>query len=130
VKKKPSLSSLKKKCWKLFSEWVRRKDADAGGTEYCFTCEKPFYWKSLQAGHGIPGRHNAVLFDEEIVKPQCPTCNIWKRGMHHVFATKLIQTHGMDWWEKKLDGARAVVKLTRTDIEEMIQTYKQKLAAL
>ncbi len=126
-KKQKSLRRLKEILWKLFSEYVRRKDADAGGTEYCYTCEKPFHWKALHAGHALPGRHNAVLFDEEIVKPQCPVCNIWKGGNYPIFTTKLIEEHGMEWWKAKLEGARRIVKYTRADIEQMILDYKAKL---
>lgn len=128
--KKPTLKSIKKKAWKVFSEWIRRKDADAGGTVACYTCGKLMYWKEAHAGHAIPGRHNAVLLDEDIVKPQCPRDNIFMGGMYHIFATKLIQENGMRWWEKKLEGARRVVKLTRYDFEESIQLYQAKLSSL
>ena len=130
MKGKPTLSGLKKKAWKLFSEWTRRKDADEGGTERCFTCLKLAHWKELHAGHAIPGRHNAVLFDEEIVKPQCPVCNIWKGGQYHIFATKLIKEHGMQWWEQKLIDSRKVVKYTAADYEVMIEELKAKLNEL
>ena len=71
-----------------------------------------------------------MLLDEEIVRPQCPVCNLWKRGNYPIFTTKLIKEKGMDWWERKLEGAKAIVKLTRSDYEELIQSYKQKLEAL
>ena len=125
--KKKSLSALKKKCWAVFSEYVRRKDADVGGTVNCVTCGKLMFWKDAHAGHAIPGRHNAVLFDEEIVKPQCPQDNLYKGGMYHVFVTKLIKENGMEWWEKKLEDSRKIVKYTRTDIEDLIKLYEAKL---
>lgn len=129
--KKPTLKSLKNKAWKLFSEWIRRRDADVGGTTRCYTCERPLHWKyDAQAGHAIGGRHHAVLFDEEIVRPQCYRCNGPLRGNYPIFTTKLIKENGMDWWEKKLQGARQIVKLSRSDFEALIQTYKQKLEAL
>jgi hypothetical protein len=127
-RKQKSLRALKAKAWKLFSEYIRRKDADEGGTVACYTCGALMFWKEAHAGHAIPGRHNAVLFDEEIVKPQCVTDNIFKGGMYHIFTTKLIEEKGMDWWKAKLDGARRIVKYTRADIEQMIETYKAKLA--
>lgn len=127
-KKQKSLRLLKAKLWKVISEFVRRRGADERGTNDCFTCEKLAHWKELHAGHAIPGRHNAVLFDVEILRPQCPVCNLWKDGMGHVFATKLIKENGMEWWEKKLEGARRIVKYTRADIEDLIETYKAKLA--
>ena len=128
--KKPSLSTLKKKLWKVFSEYVRRKDADEGGTVACVTCGKLMFWKEAHAGHAIPGRNNAVLFDEDIVKPQCPVDNIWKGGQYHIFATVLIKEHGLEWWEKKLDDSRKPVKYTHAEIEEMLKTYVGKLSDL
>lgn len=128
--KKTALRTLKAKAWKLFSEFVRRKHADAGGTEYCYTCGVPAHWTLLQAGHAIGGRHNAVLFDEEIVKPQCVRCNVFMRGQYHIFTTKLIKERGMSWWEGKIEGSREVVKLTRADFEALIAAYKEKLKGL
>lgn len=128
--KKPTLRSLKNKCWRLFSEYIRRKDADAGGTERCYTCEALAHWKELQCGHAIGGRHNAVLFDEEICRPQCVRCNVFMRGQYPIFTAKLIRENGLDWFERKLEQARQVVKLTRADFEDAIQNYKQKLKEL
>jgi len=129
-KKKTTLRALKAKAWKLFSEWIRRKDADEGGTVACYTCGALMFWKEAHAGHAIPGRHNAVLFDPDIVKTQCPRDNIFGGGMYHIFATKLIKEHGLAWWDKKLEGSRQVVKYTRVDLEEMIEDLKRKLEQL
>jgi len=129
--KKPTLSSLKKKLWKLFSEYVRRKDADEGGTERCFTCGRLYHWRGeLQCGHAIGGRHNAVLFDPDICRPQCRSCNIFLRGNYQVFITRLIKENGLEWWEKKLEDSKKVVKYTRSDLEELIELYKAKLEKL
>jgi hypothetical protein len=132
AKKKPvkSLRTLKASMWKLFSEYVRRKDADEGGTVSCYTCEKLMFWRDSQAGHAIGGRTNAVLFDASIVRVQCVSCNVFQGGNYPIFTTKLIKEKGMDWWEEKLANARKVVKHTRADLEEMISEYQEKLRAL
>lgn len=130
MKKKQSLRGLKHKAWKIFSEYVRRKDADEGGTVSCYTCDKLLYWKESHAGHAIPGRHNAVLFDLDIVKPQCPRDNIFLGGRYEIFTTKLIREHGLEWFEKKLSDARQVVKYTRADLEGLIGEYQEKLKGL
>ena len=135
----PSLGLLKRKAWKLLSEWVRRKDADEGGTTNCFTCGAYLHWKyDAQAGHAIGGRRNAVLLDAEIIRPQCFACNAKHigNGRPEVFIPKLIRERGMglesgmEWWEEKAAGARKAVKLTRDDLEKIIETYKQKLEEL
>lgn len=129
-KRKPTTKSLKAKCWKLFSEYVRRKHADEGGTAECYTCGVLAFWKDLQCGHAIPGRTGAVLLDEEICRPQCPRDNVFMRGRYEIFTTKLIKENGMEWWEAKLAGARQVVKLTAADYEAKIEELKQKLSEL
>jgi hypothetical protein len=131
MKKKPTLSALKKKAWKLLSEYVRRREADEGGFVGCYTCGAPIHHKlEAQAGHAIPGRTGAVLLDVEIVRPQCRRCNIFMGGRYEIFAAKLIRENGLEWFEGKLAGSRQVVKLTRADLEEKILTFKQKLEEL
>jgi hypothetical protein len=130
MKRKPTLRGLKAKCWRLFSEYIRRKDADEGGTERCYTCGELAHWKELQAGHAIGGRHNAVLLDEEICRPQCVRCNVFLRGNYPVFTSRLIRERGLEWFEKKLEDSRRLVKWTRSDMEDLIALYKQKLEGL
>lgn len=130
MKKKPTLKSMKAKAWKTFSEYIRRREADDGGTERCYTCGELAHWKELQCGHAIGGRSNAVLLDEEICRAQCVRCNVFMRGQYPVFTAKLIRENGLEWFERKLEQARRVVKLSRSDFENHIETYKQKLEAL
>ena len=129
VKKKPklkSISSLKDKAWSVFSLYIRQSNADSRGYCTCYTCGNSAPWKEIQAGHGIGGRTNAVLFDEEIVKPQCVACNIFLRGNYTIFTTKLIKQHGMQWWENKLINSRLLIKHSRADLEEIIRNYKAR----
>ena len=131
MKKQPTLKSLKKKAWNLVSQYVRKREADEGGFVHCYTCKALIHWKyEAQAGHSIPGRTNAVLLDDTICRPQCYGCNIGRNGQHHIFATKLIQENGLEWWEKKLAGADQIVKFTRSDVEDLILSYQKKLAEL
>jgi len=131
MKKKPSLKSLKNKAWRLCSEFIRRRYSDQGGFCGCYTCGAPIHWKyEAQAGHAIPGRHNAVLLDVEILRPQCYRCNCAMGGRYHIFITKLIRENGLEWWEEKLIKARQTVKLTRTDYEEKIGEFQRLLSDL
>ena len=129
--KKKTLKSLKKKAWSLVSQYVRQRDADEGGFGSCYTCNAPIHWKEEgQAGHAIGGRTNSVLFDDSICRLQCRRCNIFMGGRYEIFAAKLIRENGLDWFEAKLAGARQIVKYTRSDLEEIIETYKKKLQTL
>jgi hypothetical protein len=78
-KSKTERSKAKEAAWNAFSIYIRTRDClrftgdPAQGK--CITCNKPFEFKQLQAGHFINGRGNAVLFDERLVYSQCGYCN-------------------------------------------------------
>ena len=77
----------------------------------------------MQAGHAIGGRTGSVLFDVDIIRVQCPRCNIFLRGNYVVFVTKLIHEKGMEWWDAKLQASRQVRKWSRSELEELIKRY-------
>ena len=122
--------SLKKKTWKVFSQYIRLKYADEDGYVTCYTCGKRLFWKKAQAGHAIGGRTNSVLFDEELVRPQCKRCNIFLGGNYQVFITKLIKENGFAWWEKKLRNSAKVKKYSIEDLENLYEYYSEKVKQL
>lgn len=128
--RKASLKTLRKKAWDACSKYIRQLYSDHRGKAVCYTCGTLDDWKSSQAGHGIPGRTNAVLFDTEIIRVQCETCNIWKRGMHHIFTAKLIKENGLEWYENKLQQSKQIVKLGRSDYEQIAQDFTLKTQQL
>lgn len=129
--KKKTIGQLKKIAWAAMSLYVRRLYADRNGYCVCYTCNKPMHWKQeAQAGHAIDGRTNSVLFDLEILRPQCPGCNLFKNGNHKIFTTKLIKENGMEWWENKLTKSTDVVKYSRDDLESIKEFYAAKFSEL
>ena len=118
-----SLASLKKLAWKLLSLKIRRQASNSWGYCKCYTCGVTKRYQELQAGHAIPGRRGAVLFDEDIIKPQCVACNVFNHGRLDIFATNLIRLHGLDWWEDKLQASRQVRKWSRAELEQLIERY-------
>ena len=127
--KHKTLSQLKKTAWNLLSLIIRKSSADEGGTVSCYTCGKLMHWEKdgAQAGHSIPGRTGTTLLDQEVIRVQCTSCNIFHRGNYHIFATKLIKENGMDWWENKLIESKKVRKWSRVELEETIEKFKQRL---
>ena len=81
-KKTSPYKKMKTDTWDMFSKYIRLRDADENGYVKCVTCGKVMFWEKdgAQAGHFIPGRHGAVLFNEELVHTQCYGCNICKGG--------------------------------------------------
>ncbi len=129
-KKLKSISALEAKLDRVFSEWIRRKDADAGGTVKCVTCPRLLFWREAHAGHFIKRQHRSVRWDERNVAPQCPADNVYKGGCQDEFAAHIIREHGHAVFDELMARKHEVKKYTRADLEELILEYKEKLGAL
>jgi len=115
----------KQNVWDWFSIYIRLKYSDEQGYAHCYTCGKKLPLKELQAGHCIAGRTNAVLFDEELVRPQCERCNVWHYGEPITFKDKLVKEYGEEWWERKVAESRKPVKYTQDDLLRLYEKYKK-----
>ncbi len=119
----------KSKAWKSFSLYIRTLNSVDGVNE-CYTCGKVIKVNHLQAGHGIAGRNNSILFSEEIVKPQCVGCNLYGRGQYAKFTRKLIDELGLDQYDEIVRQSNRIVKYTLEDYQRIEQEYKEKLNEL
>jgi hypothetical protein len=117
---KPKISKLKKNLDAIFSKYIRLKDADQNGYNYCYTCNKFDHYKSLQNGHFISRKHLATRFDVENCKPQCPKCNVFCYGEQYLFSKKL----GAELSEKLLIKSKSTLKIMAFEYEEKISYYK------
>ncbi len=129
-KKKNSISSLKKVCWKLCSEYNRRKNANEQEMVGCITCGKYQHWKKQQAGHFIPGRNNAYLFDDRGIFAQCFGCNCMKAGMWVEYEAFMIRTFGIDLVDELKALKYVTRKFTPSDLKDLIEEYKLKIKRL
>lgn len=96
-----NLTWWKKKTWNKCSKFIRLRDAIATtGTKYslvCFTCGKiyPAFGKGCaQAGHYVPGRGHAVLFELNCIHGQCYNCNVNLKGNTIVYRDRMVEKYG------------------------------------
>ena len=122
--------ALKVKAWKMMSELVRRKYADDNGDCECYTCGKTLPWRHIQAGHGISGRGNFILFLEEVIKPQCSTCNVMRGGDYNHFIPKLIEEYGLGTFTEWVYDSRKPFKRTKKDYIALIHELEARLVDL
>ena len=73
-----TISKLKKKLDVLFSQYIRRRNADHLGRVKCFTCGVEKHWKEQQAGHFQSRSHHSTRWDEVNVQVQCVKCNMYR----------------------------------------------------
>ena len=122
-------SDAKARAWKQFSLYIRLKGSEDGRNR-CYTCDKVKLIKEMNAGHGIGGRNNSVLFLEDVVKPQCVGCNIWGRGQYQIFTRKLIDELGMENYDAIVASCRIPVQYKTSDYLEIEELYKNKIKEL
>jgi len=125
-----TISKLKKKLDVLFSQYIRRKNADHLGRVKCFTCGVEKHWKEQQAGHFQSRSHHSTRWDEVNVQVQCVKCNMFRQGEQYKFGLYLDDRFGDGTAEELEYRAKTIVKLNRVDYEEAIERYKQKINEL
>lgn len=127
---KTTISKLKAKLDKLFSEWIRRRNAGHDGIVSCFTCGVKKHWKQMHAGHFMSRRHHTTRWDEINVQVQCPKCNLFNQGEQYKFGLYLDQRFGEGTAEELEQRSKVITKINRIDYEEAITNIKNKIATL
>ena len=121
--KKPTRSKLVKKLDTVFSQYIRRSNADNNGYCTCVTCNKAFHWKEIQAGHFMSRKHYSIRWDERNVKPQCVTCNVYRAGEQYKYSIFL----GKELSNVLYLQSKEIVKFTNYELEDMINDYSERL---
>ena len=134
TKKRKTTKQLKKDAWNLFSQYIRLRDClrTTGCSSFglCITCGKRYHFKLLQAGHFIPGRHNANLFNEKGCHAQCYNCNINLKGNTLEYRRQIIRLYGAGA-DEQLEAEDKIVKDLRAgELRELITHYKQEIEKL
>lgn len=126
-KKPDSLKILKREVWDLFSEWVRRSEANDQGFVQCVTCKKYLHWADAQAGHFI---HGTLFLIPELVHPQCPQCNGYLHGNLVPYKEFMLKKYG----QKNVDRFEYLAKrphvYTVFELQQTKKLYSEKLKEL
>ncbi|MFP4461620.1 MAG: recombination protein NinG [Thermotogota bacterium] len=125
--KNKSTSWLKEELWRLFSLWIRQKEADENGIVRCSTCGAFRHWRYLDAGHYMSRRHLSTKYNEKNVHPQCKQCNGPYSGEQALMARFIDKKYGLGTAQHLEYTSRRESHWTRFDYILKIQEYKQKL---
>lgn len=123
-KKIKSVKSVKKLAWKVFSEYVRRKQADWQGYGRCITCGKVDNWKSLQAGHFISRSKSNTLFNLINVNPQCYRCNVLLKGNIISYYRFMQEVYGDEAITNLMEESEKERRWTVPELEQMIENWR------
>lgn len=112
---------LHKEAWRVFSLYIRTKNANSANLLGCYTCGKILLWREAQAGHL---HHNKLDFDERNIHAQCGGCNKYLHGNLAKYATKLVKELGVEGMQK-LELDSNTVKYSKEDLEQIIDKYQK-----
>ena len=129
---KSKKQKLKEKAWKLFSEWIRRRDADKDGYVTCVTCGKRAHWKGegMQAGHFIAGRTLSLLFDYRNCHAQCYADNVGRNGSYVEYFVYMEERYGREVIDELRQLKHQSRKYGIWDYEMLIEELKESIAAI
>jgi len=131
IKIKPvSVKSLIKKFDRIFSEYIRLRDADSNGYIRCISCGKLIHWKEADAGHYVNRKHMSLRFDEKNVNAQCRACNRFDEGNMMGYNRGLIKKYGSDviqYFEMKKGN---ISKMGVFEYQILIAEYQNKVKKL
>ncbi|KKL54893.1 hypothetical protein LCGC14_2260890 [marine sediment metagenome] len=140
--KKPTLTKVKKKAWKQFSLFIRLRDSLKTMRNNrqckcisCGTIKNTRTRPCIQAGHFIAGRHNAILFSEEMVNGQCYHCNMGLKGNWVPYEEAMVEMYGQERVAElkrlsKVGVGQKRIKYTIQDYLDIEAKYKKKVIDL
>jgi hypothetical protein len=127
--KKPTRKSLVEKLDKIFSIYIRRKDA-INDIATCVTCNKKDHWTKLQNGHFMSRRHYNTRWDEDNCHVQCSGCNVFRSGEIYLYNKYLCLKFDNNFPDRLYEKSNITVKFADIDLIELIEYYTEKVNSL
>ncbi len=112
---------------RIFSEYIRRRDADDKGYVRCISCGKIIQWKDSDCGHYINRKHNSTRYDEFNCNAQCRACNRFDEGNIQGYRKGLIRKYGENVVNMLEIKKHNICKLGQFEINALAETYRKKL---
>lgn len=125
--KKSSLRVLTEKLDRVFSEYIRKRDANQSGYITCCTCSTTKHWKEMHAGHFVGREARNTRWEEKNVHGQCPGCNTFHEGRKPEYALFLQQKYGSDIVEQLVMAGKRIKKWSPIELEALIHHYQEQL---
>ena len=133
-KKSPLVTYKNNTAWPVFSRFIRLRDCirSTGLKDYgiCISCGKTLPRTLGQAGHFIPGRHNANLYHEKGCHLQCFNCNMNLGGNTLNYMDAIEALYGDDIVEELRENDKRTVKYTLEDLKAMVKDWRARIRVM
>ncbi|MDR2291874.1 MAG: recombination protein NinG [Prevotellaceae bacterium] len=125
-----TIAYYKAKLDKVFSEYIRLRDADDNGHVRCISCNKFVTWKQADCGHYVNRQHMALRYDEKNCNAQCRYCNRFCEGNMIGYNEGLIKKYGSDVIEYLKIKKHNECRFTAVEYQLLINMYSNKVKEL
>lgn len=130
-----SLPKLKQLAQVVFNEYIRERDAAGASHFKCISCGQIKEVKYMDAGHYYNvGHYDGLRYDEDNAHGQCNYCNRFLHGNLIEYGYNLLAKIGPERFvalRKRAENYKRVgYKFTRSEVQEIIEKYKQKIKEL
>ena len=117
-----------------FSKYIRLRDciSSTRGVEYgrCVTCGDLKEFKALDCGHFVPGRTDALLYDEHNARAQCQACNRFRQGQWVEFERALLDRYGLQEVTRLKRLKYSPVQYSVPELRAIADKYREKYKTL
>ena len=123
-KKSPSLSALVERLDKVFSKYIRLRDAMPSGMFRCISCGKIKPIEQADCGHFHSRTHMSTRFDEDNCHAECRYCNRFSADHLIGYRENLIKKIGGQRYQLLEVKAHETRKWSHFELEQLAKYYK------
>lgn len=123
-------TNLKTKLDRIFSEYIRLRDASPQGFTRCISCGKVVPWKEADCGHFVNRSHVSTRFHEKNCNAQCRKCNRFDEGNPIGYMRGLVAKYGDGIIEKLEVLKNQNTKYSEFEYKVLIDYYKEQVKTL
>lgn len=123
--KRRTRGNLEKELDRVFSIFIRMREANENGIAHCFTCGKADLWTAMDNGHYISRVHRSTRWNELNCHIQCKRCNIFLKGNYPAYSLALTRKYGANVLEELSVLKNQTRKFGTFELETMIAYYRE-----
>ena len=123
-KKSPSLPTLVDRLDKVFSKYIRLRDAMPGGTFRCISCGRIKPIEQADCGHFHSRTHMSTRFDEDNCHAECRYCNRFSADHIIGYRENLIRKIGSQRFLLLEVKAHETRKWSHFELEQLAKYYR------
>ena len=125
-----SKPNLVKKLDKVFSAYIRLRDAMPSGYFKCISCGQIKPFEQADCGHFFSRRNMSVRFDEDDCHAECRSCNRFSADHLIGYQANLIRKIGMQRFELLSAKSHQSKQWANFELEAMIKHYTAEVKRL